>query len=114
MSYELTQQQAIITAGLRYRIPLDSPMFRPYIGAGARAYLMKTKIDGKAAAEAFGANEETVTKYGPFGSAGGELYIGPGALLLEIQVGWAKIDGFVLRDTNAGAVNSLIGYRLFI
>lgn len=112
--YQLTERQAIVTLGGLYRLPLSTPLFRPYIALGGRMYLLRTEIDGKAAAEAFGKNEETATKFGFYGALGGELHVGPGAVLLEVQTGYAAVDGFVLRDTNVGALNVAVGYRLFI
>ena len=37
-----------------------------------------------------------------------------GAVLLEIQYGWAELDQYVLRDTNAGSLNIAVGYRIFL
>ncbi|MBM4362708.1 MAG: hypothetical protein FJ104_08505 [Deltaproteobacteria bacterium] len=53
-------------------------------------------------------------KFGFYGALGGELHVGPGAVLLEVQTGYAAVDGFVLRDTNVGALNAALGYRLFL
>jgi hypothetical protein len=114
MSYEIKTQQAVLTLGALYRVPLDIPMFRPYAGIGGRMYLLKTTIDANAAGMDFGQNTETGQQFGFYGALGGELYLGPGALLLEVQFGQTTIDGFVLREANAGALNTAIGYRLFI
>jgi hypothetical protein len=114
MSYDLKQQQAIITLGLLYRIPLQIPMFRPYLGLGGRSYLMRTTITGKGGTESFGENQETMVSWGFYGALGGELHVGPGAILLEAQIGQAKADGFILRNTNVSALNVALGYRLFI
>jgi len=97
-----------------YRLPLAIDFVRPYAALGGRAYLMRTTINGKAGSESFGENEETATNFGVFGALGAELHIGPGAILLELQTGYAKIDGFVLRDTSAGSLNVALGYRLFL
>lgn len=114
MSYDLTEQQAIVTLGGLFRIPLSIPMFRPYVALGGRMYLLRTTVSGTAGTQAFGSNDETATKFGFYGALGGELHFGPGAVLLEVQTGYAGVDGFVLRDTNVGALNVAVGYRLFI
>jgi hypothetical protein len=114
MSYEVTEQQAVITLGGLFRIPLPTPLFRPYFSLGGRAYLLKTKVTGNAGGQAFGENDETATKFGFFGALGGEVHFGPGAVLLEVQTGYASVDGFVLRNTNVGSLNAALGYRLFI
>lgn len=114
MSYELTEQQAIVTLGGLYRLPLPTPLFRPYIALGGRLYMLRTKVSGSAGTQGFGENQETAMKAGFFGALGGEIHFGPGAVLLEVQTGYAGVDGFVLRDTNVGALNVALGYRLFI
>jgi hypothetical protein len=43
---------------------------------------------------------------------GAELFVGPGALLAELSFGWASVNSFVLRNTNLGALNLAVGYRL--
>jgi hypothetical protein len=113
-TYELTQQQGIFTLGILYRLHLSSDLIRPYGALGPRVYAMRTKANGKASGEAFGENEETVTKIGAYAGLGVELHFGPGAVLLEASLGWAKIDGYVLRDTSAGAIGLSLGYRLFL
>jgi hypothetical protein len=75
---------------------------------------MRTKIDGSAGGQAFGPNEETVTRVGLFGALGAELHFGPGAALLELSLAWARIDNYVLRDTSVGALSISLGYRIFL
>lgn len=114
-SYEVTLQQLVVTPGLLYRIPIPSlGWLRPYVAAGARIYLTRTEVSGQAAGEPFGDHEETATDYGGYGALGGDLFLGPGSLLLEIQFGYAPVDGYVLRDTNAGSLNFALGYRIFL
>lgn len=114
MTFELTQQEAILSLGLLYRIPLSTPVLRPYVGVAGRVYLMRTDVTGQAGGEAFGANEETGTSWGVLGLAGVDFFLGPGALLAELQFGWAPLDGKVLADTNTGALGVMVGYRLFL
>ena len=42
-----------------------------------------------------------------------DLFIGPGSILLEVQFGSSKVDQFILRDTNNGALNVAAGYRFY-
>ncbi|MGM0578863.1 MAG: hypothetical protein ACQEXJ_24280 [Myxococcota bacterium] len=116
MSYEVHQRQLIWSLGLLYRVPLDIPMFRPYVAAGWRAYFMESVVEGEAGGEPFGENRETSTSWGgAYGALGGELHFGDfGALGLEVQFGWASIDNYVLRDTNAGSLNVALTYRFFL
>ncbi len=113
-SYTLTQQQAMVTLGVLYRLHLSSDLIRPYAALGPRLYMLRTKISGKAGSSSFGDNEETATKIGAFGALGAELHFGPGAVLCEVSLAWVKLDGYVLRDTSAGALGLALGYRLFL
>ncbi|MDY0058987.1 MAG: hypothetical protein RBU45_04190 [Myxococcota bacterium] len=114
MSYSLTEQQLIFGLGLLYRLPLSIEWLRPYAAAGARLYLLKTEVDGAAGGEAFGGNEETATEPGFVGLLGSDFFVGPGALNLELQLGYAGVDGYVMRNTSVGALNVLLGYRFFL
>ena len=112
--YEIKQQQAQLTLGLLYRIPLANRLFRPYLSVGPRLFAMRSEAKGSADGLPFGKNEETSTKLGVFAALGGELMLGPGALLLEVSLSWAKLDGHIFRDTNAGALGIALGYRFFL
>jgi hypothetical protein len=113
-SYELTQQQLTLTLGALYHIPVGSDLLMPYGGLGGRMYLLNTKVTGEAGGEAFGENEETQTDFGLLVVAGLDVFAGPGALLAELQLGWAGVDGYVLRDTNVGALQLVLGYRFVL
>jgi len=110
-SYEVTQQAVVLTAGARYRIPLANETIAPYGAIGGRLYLMRTKIEGEAGGESFGASEETSSAVGLHLAGGVDFRLGPGALLAEVQLGYAGLDGYVMRDTNFGALVLLVGYR---
>ncbi|HKP62860.1 MAG TPA: outer membrane beta-barrel protein [Polyangiales bacterium] len=113
-SYELTQQESLLTLGLTYRLHLPTKLVRPYASIGPRLFLMRTTVSGSAGGEDFGENDETGTDIGIFGALGAELHVGPGAALFELSMTWAKVDGYVLRDTSAGSLGVGLGYRLFL
>jgi hypothetical protein len=109
--YEVTQQAVVLTAGLRYRLSLADDTIAPYIAAGGRMYLMRTKIEGEVAGQSLGTTEETASAFGLHAAAGVDFRLGPGAVLAEAQLGYAGLDGYVMRDTNFGALVLLVGYR---
>jgi hypothetical protein len=113
-SYELSQQELLLTLGVTYRLHLPTKLVRPYASIGPRLFLMRTKVSGSAGGKAFGENEETATDLGLFGALGAELHFGPGAVLFELSMTWAHVDGYVLRDTSAGALGMAVGYRAFL
>jgi hypothetical protein len=111
---EITQDELALTLGLLYRFHVGLDWLAPYGGAGARLYMQRTTVKGSAGGESFGSNEETQSDAGLLLLGGVDFGLGPGALLAELQFGWAKLDGFVLRDTNAGALRLLVGYRAML
>lgn len=109
--YEVTQRAVVLTLGARYRIPLAGETIAPYAAAGGRMYLMRTQIEGDASGQSLGATDETASAFGLHLAAGIDFRLGPGAVLAEAQLGYAPLDGYVMRDTNAGALVLLAGYR---
>lgn len=114
LSYEVTQQWLALSFGGLYRIDVGSDLVMPYGGLGARMYMLRTKVKGSVAGESFGENEETQTDFGLVLLGGIDIFLGPGALLAELSFGWAKLDGFVMRDTNLGALSLAVGYRVML
>jgi hypothetical protein len=113
-SFDLTQQELALSFGGLYRFDVGSRLLMPYAGLGARLYLLNTKVKGSAGDHVYGQNEETHSAAGLLLLGGLELFVGPGALLGELSFGWAAVDGFVLRDTNLGALHLAFGYRLML
>jgi hypothetical protein len=114
LAYSLEQQIAAPTFGVLYRLELPAHVFSPYAAAGARFNMMRTKVQGDVASRAFGQNQETSSAWGPYFAGGIDFYLGPGAALVELQLGYASVDNYVLRDTNVGVLNLMIGYRLLL
>ena len=110
--YLVSQRILTATAGLLFRLPLSSERFAPYAALGYRGYFRATRTDGSVAGESFGENTEYGYAHGLYAAAGLDVFVGPGALLAEFQLGYAPRDAFVLRDTNLGALQLLLGYRL--
>ncbi|MCA9525288.1 MAG: hypothetical protein KC549_03195 [Myxococcales bacterium] len=112
-SYTVDQQQLRLSLGLLYRLPLDSTI-RPYATLGGRAWLLKTTMDGEADGQDFGTYTEKSTEYGVFGALGGEWHTDYGALLLEVEGGWAAYDRTLFEDTAVGTLAVQLGWRFFL
>ena len=118
-SYELTLYQFVGSLGLVYHIPRKvmpwmMPWVDPYVMMAGRIHATRTKIEGEADGADYGQNDETDTRFGIVGAIGAEVtLIGPGALTAELQMGWVGMDGFVLKETNASAINLAVGYRVY-
>lgn len=114
VKYDVTQQELALSLGALYRIDVGTKTFMPYGGLAGRMYLLNTKVKGSAGGQSYGDNNETRNAFGLALLGGAELYLGPGALLAELSFGWASVNGFVLRNTNLGALNLAVGYRLML
>jgi hypothetical protein len=114
LSYDLAQQQFVLTLGALYRVPLSSELVRPYVGLGGRLYMTSTEIDGFGGGEPFGTYTEQGTDWGFYGCLGADVFVGPGSILVELQTGYAPVDRFVLQETSTGMLNVALGYRLFL
>lgn len=112
-SYDLLQQQFVLTLGALYRIPLPTDLVRPYGALGGRAYLTSTEITGTAGGQTFGTYTEEGTEWGFYAALGADFFVGPGSILFEVQTGYAPVNRFVLQETSTGMLNLALGYRFF-
>jgi hypothetical protein len=113
-SYDLTRKQGMISLGGLYRLNVGPAWVAPYGALGARMYLWETKVSGESGGETYGTYTETATDFGGFVAIGADFFIGPGSILVEVHGGFAPVDGYVLRDTNAGGLSTLLGYRMYL
>ena len=111
-TYDVTQDQLVFTVGPLYRLDVGSDVVVPYGALGFRTYLTSTEVTGEADAD-FGTYEEQGTDFGAYGAIGADFFVGPGAFLTELQIGWAPVDRYVLQDTSTGTLNLALGYRFF-
>ena len=110
--YTIDSQVLTLTFGVLGRLPLASKVFAPYLALGYRGYAVSNKTSGSVAMHTFGSNTERGFAHGFHAAIGVDAFVGPGALLAELQFGIARHDSFVLRDTSLGALQLLLGYRL--
>lgn len=113
-SYEVTQQMLSLSFGGLLRFDVGSDLLMPYGGLGARMYLLNTEVKADAMGEPLGESSETQTDFGLVLLGGLDVFVGPGALLGELSFGWAALDGYILRDTNVGALSLAVGYRVML
>jgi hypothetical protein len=112
-AWKVDQQHLRIAIGTLYRIPINSTI-RPYVSLGGRAWLLKTTMEGEAGGQAFGTYTEKSTEYGIFGGVGGEWHTEYGALLLELQGGYAAHDRTVFESSAVGTLALQLGWRFFL
>jgi len=114
VSYEVSTQALPLTFGLIYRLPLPIELLAMYGGAGVRVHMQRVTTSGTGGGEDLGESEETSTNVGAYFAVGADFFLGPGALLAELQITQASVDAYVLRDTNASSLNLAVGYRLML
>lgn len=111
VSYTIREQSVPWGGGVRWRAPLHSRRFAPYLAAGYRAFSTADVIQTRVAGRAVSDNTERSLTHGFFASAGLELFVGPGAVLAELQLARAMRDELVVRDA-VGGMQAFVGYRL--
>jgi hypothetical protein len=114
LRYDVTQQELAFTLGVMYRLPLSTDLLMPYAAIGGRLYLLRTEVSASGGGESFGDSEETGASGGVYLAGGVDIFLGPGALLAELQFAYAGLDGYIMRDTNVGSLNLAVGYRLML
>jgi hypothetical protein len=110
--YTIDQRVLSVTVGLLGRLPLHSELVAPYLALGYRGLFIASQVQGDVAGHAFGTNTEHGYEHGLYAALGVDVFLGPGALLAELQCTYAGRDTFVQRDTNVGSLQLLVGYRL--
>ena len=109
-------EQRVLTGnvGVLFRAPFETPWLAPYIALGYRGFFIDSGLSGSVAGRAFGENHEQGYEHGMFGSLGIDVFLGPGAVLAELQLAYAPHDALALRDTNLGGLQFYLGYRFMI
>lgn len=111
-TYQVDQRVFLLGAGVLFRLPLSIDWLAPYASLAWRGHMIETRVRGGSAAQSFGENRELGFAHGVLVGLGVDFFLGPGALLAELQLDYAGRDAYVLRDTNVGSVALLVGYRL--
>lgn len=109
----MTTDELFVSAGLVFRFLPPGEMFVPYIGFAGRVYFMQTIVSGTSGGQAFGTNSEVSTQGGVSATLGGEIRLGPGALVLECGFGWSDLPHTITGATSTSAISAQAGYRIF-
>ena len=109
--FTLREQSLPWGGGVRWRVPLRSQRFAPYLAAGYRAFSSADVVQARVAGRSLPDHTEHSLTHGFFASAGLEFFVGPGALLAELQLARAARNELVVRDA-VGGIQGFLGYRL--
>lgn len=110
-TYAGTHHEGHVGGGLLARfLPLDAKG-NGYLSLAGIAAVHRTILDGEAEGNAFGTYDETSVGGGLLAEVGGELRLGPGRLVLGVQLGWAPIDGTLPGKRDLVLLTPIVGYR---
>ncbi len=111
---EIDQQELSISLGPRFRVMDRASPWNVTIALGGRMYMLRTYSNGSRGGEAFAEFTEQSTQFGFFVALGGEYNLGPGAVFLDVDLGWSKLPHRITGDVNTGNITPTLGYRLFL
>lgn len=112
--YTLTLHQWSLATGALYRIPVPIAWLRPTVSVALNTVFSRTVVTGDSGDADFATATEDATDFGVVGAVGADLFVGPGAISVEVKSAWVPADRFVLRETSATAVGLFVGYRFFL
>lgn len=111
---EVVQQELSFSLGPRFRVMDRASPWNVTIAAGGRLYLLRSYSNGSRAGKEFAEFSEQSTQFGFFVALGGEYTLGPGALFLDVDLGYAKLPHDITGDVSTGNITPTLGYRLFL
>lgn len=112
-TWNLVQHELTIQPTILYRYTGLGRLV-PFVGIGARIYLMKSVVTGKAGTAPIGETDESSTQIGGAIPLGVELQIGPGALLGELLFEIGTLDHSITGNTHTGGGTLNVGYRFLL
>jgi hypothetical protein len=113
-SGEIDQQELTLSLGPRIHVMERSSPWNVTIAAGGRLFFLRTYSNGSRAGQEFAEFTEESTQMGFFFALGGEYVLGPGALFLDLDLGWSKLPHQITGDVNTGNIMATLGYRFFL
>lgn len=111
---EVVQQELSFSLGPRFRVMDRASPWNVTIALGGRLYLLRSYSNGSRAGNEFAEFSEQSTQFGFFLALGGEYMLGPGALFLDLDLGYSKLPHDITGDVSTGNITPTLGYRLFL
>ena len=108
---KVTQHELHVSLGPRFRFLDVGGPFNISLAAGPRLYFLRSLSNGSAGGQSFIEYREQSSKFGFFAALGGEYHLGPGALFLDLDFGWAKLDHRITGDASTANLSPTVGYR---
>jgi hypothetical protein len=114
-NWDLTFQAMMISMAITGRIfPPYAKLMNGYLSVGPRIFLLSMKEKAYSQDQNFGTTTEKDTRVGVFVVAGGEYYLGPGALFLELEYSFVKVPGLIPGEGDGSSLRFALGYRILL
>jgi hypothetical protein len=113
-SWSITQREWTFGLAAVFRLDFFGKRVVPFAAIGPRLYLLQTKANGSAGGMPFGEHTEQSTTVGGLGALGTDIRLGPGWLLVELQLAASALSHTTTGDTNSGALELRVGYRFYL
>jgi hypothetical protein len=111
---KVTQQMLHFSLGPRVHFLERRSPFNVTGALGPRLFLLKSTSSGGRGGNDFAEFKEQSTQLGFFLTLGGEYLLGPGALFVDLDLGYAKLPHEITGRVNAGNLTGTLGYRFFL
>jgi len=113
--WDLTYQELMLSFGVTGRIfPPYAKLANGYLTVGPRLHFLKVQEEASSGGQSFGTNTEQDLRVGVFVLLGGEFYLGPGAIFLEIEYSWVQVKELITGDADGSALRFSLGYRIVL
>lgn len=114
---KLREQELTVSLGPRFRfLPMTSKL-NFSLAAGPRLFFLRSHSKGssQASGNGFAQFTEESMQAGFFATLGGEYHIGPGAISLDVDFGWAKLPHVITGKSESTAnIAASVGYRFYL
>jgi len=111
--WHLVEQQLTVMPTVFYRLTLFKSVV-PYLGVGARIYMLKSTTRGDVRGVEVLATQEQSTQVGIGIPLGVQIHLGPGHLTVELLTEWGPLDHTATGQSNTGAESLQVGYRFLL
>jgi hypothetical protein len=111
---KLLEQELFWSLGPRVRFMPRSSPWNVSLAAGFRWFFLRSVSNGSKAGQSFAEFKEESSQGGFFIALGGEYNLGPGALFLDIDLGYSSLPHKITGDASTGNIAATLGYRFFL
>jgi hypothetical protein len=117
----VVSQQLHLSLGPRFRFMESTSPWNITFALGPRLYFLRSTSNGSRDGKQMMEFRATSSPFGFFAALGGEYILGPGALFLDVDFGYASMSNHIImagrppgNSANLGNFTTTLGYRFFL